>query len=94
MCDDGRGIIGCEVGRDVRVSLVGLSVCSDVGLGSDLEVERIGSLDLSVGVGRDVGVDVSALLVANSSCVTTLNPASIDDATSTGRAESRTDKAF
>lgn len=71
VCDDVRGIVGCDVGRDVRDWSVGLCVF-DVGLGSDLDVESMGSRDLSVGVGREVGLDVSVSLVARRLWVTML----------------------
>ena len=45
-------------------------------------------------VGRVVGVDEIMSLVANSCWVTTLKPASIDEATSLGRAASNTERAF
>jgi hypothetical protein len=45
-------------------------------------------------VGRVVGADDIASLVANSCCVTTLKPASSDEATSPGRAASNTERAF
>ena len=45
-------------------------------------------------VGRVVGVDEIISLVANSCWVTTLKPASIDEATSLGRAASNTERAF
>jgi hypothetical protein len=45
-------------------------------------------------VGRIVRVEGTVSLVANNCCVTTLNPASIDEATSVGRAASNTERAF
>lgn len=45
-------------------------------------------------VGRVVGLDETVSPVANSCCVTTLKPASIDEATSLGRAASSTERAF
>lgn len=95
---------GRLVGRDDEMSEIGLAVYLDVGLSLSLEVVGLGpGLDVEVviwSVGREgdesevVGLVVSALLVANRSCVTTLNPASIDDATSTGKAASSTERAF
>jgi hypothetical protein len=45
-------------------------------------------------VGRVVGLEETVSLVASSCCVTTLKPASIDEATSLGRAASNTERAF
>ena len=45
-------------------------------------------------VGRVVGFYETVSLVANNCCVTTLKPASIDEATSLGRAASNTERAF
>jgi hypothetical protein len=45
-------------------------------------------------VGRIVGFAETVSLVANNCCVTTLKPASIDEATSLGRAASNTERAF
>lgn len=83
-----------EIGLAVYLD-VGRSLSSeDVGLRSGLDVEVvIWSTDLEGGE-REVGLAVSALLVASRSCVTTLNPASMDDATSVGKAESSTERAF
>lgn len=58
---------------------------------------EVGTSDLSVwldGEGRDVGLVVSDSLVARSWCVTMLKPASKLEATSLGRAERNTSKAF
>jgi len=94
---------GRLVGRDDETSEFGFAVYLDVGLSFSREVVGRGpGLDLEVviwSVGRAcdervVDLVVSALLVANSSCVTTLNPASIDDATSLGRAASNTERAL
>ena len=69
------------------------------GAGSDLDVDiMVGPLDGN-DVGRVVGIDVvgtddTTLLVASNCCVTTLKPASIDEATSLGRAASNTERAF
>jgi len=46
------------------------------------------------GVGRVVGTVETTSLVANNCCVTALNPASSDEATSLGRAASNTERAF
>jgi hypothetical protein len=74
---------------------VGCSLCRELGdEGSDLDVEMMTGPVKGDCVGRVVGSDVPTSLVANSSCVTTLKPASIDDATSLGRAASNTERAF
>jgi hypothetical protein len=92
---------GRLVDWDDETSEIGLAVYLDVdcslsleGVRSGLDVEVvIWSTDLEGGE-REVGLGVSALLVASRSCVTTRNPASIDEATSTGKAESSTERAF
>jgi hypothetical protein len=99
MCD----FSGRLVDWDAEMSEIGLAVYLDVGrslssedagLRSGLDVEVvIWSIGFEGGE-REVGLAVSALLVASRSCVTTLNPASIDDATSAGKAESSTERAF
>jgi hypothetical protein len=74
---------------------VGCSLCRELGdEGSDLDVEMIAGPVKGDCVGRVVGSDVPTSLVANSSSETTLTPASIDDATSLGRAASNTERAF
>lgn len=99
MCD----FSGCLVDCDGEVSEVGLAVYIDVG--RSLSLEAVGlrfGLDVEVviwstgfeGGEREVGLGVSELLVASRSCVTTRNPASMEDATSTGRADSNTERAF
>ena len=101
--EDASDFSGRLVDRDDEMSDVGLAVYPDVGLSLSLRVVGLRpGLDVEVviwsiefeGDGREVGLVVSALLVANKSCVTTLNPASIDDATSTGSAASSTERAF
>lgn len=83
-----------EIGRAVYLD-VGRSLTSeDVGLRSGLEVDVVIWSTGFEGGESEVGLAVSALLVASKSCVTTLNPASMDDATSAGRAESSTERAF
>lgn len=101
VCDSSGSLV---VGRDVGSTEGGLAVYLEVGRSLSLEVGGLRSgLDVEVviwsigfeGDGSEVGLGVSALLlVASRSCVTTLNPASIDDATSAGRAESSTESAF
>jgi hypothetical protein len=99
MCD----FSGRLVDWDAEMSEIGLAVYLDVGRSLSLEVVGLRSgLDVEVviwstgfeGGEREVGLAVPALLVASRSCVTTLNPASIDDATSAGKAESSTERAF
>jgi hypothetical protein len=64
------------------------------GTGSDLDVEiMVGPFEGNE-VGRVVGFEEIVSLVASSCCVTTLKPASIDEATSLGRAASNTERAF
>lgn len=64
------------------------------GTGSDLDVEIMVGPFEGNDAGRVVGFDETVSLVANSCCVTTLKPASIDEATSLGRAASSTERAF
>jgi hypothetical protein len=84
-CEDEKSDIGLAVYLVVGRSLS----LDDVGLRSGREIEVV------IWSGeREVGLGLSALLVANRSCVATLNPASMEDATSAGSAESSTDRAF
>jgi len=84
-CDDEMSEIGLAVYLDVGRSLS----LEDVGLRSGLEIDVvIWSSEM------EVGLEVAALLVASRSCVATLKPASMEDATSEGRAESSTERAF
>lgn len=94
---------GLLVDWDAEMSEIGLAVYLDVGrslssedagLRSGLEVEVVIWSTGFEGEERGVGLAVSALLVVIRSCVTTLNPASIDDATSAGKADSSTERAF
>jgi hypothetical protein len=94
MCD----LSGRLVDWDTETSEIGLAVYLDVGRSLSLEDVGLRSgLDVEVVIWSgesEVGLGVSALLVASRSAVTTLNPASMEDATSTGRAESSTERAF
>jgi hypothetical protein len=109
-CEVGRNVsdnecsnVGCDVRRDdgcwsvgrAVYTEVGRSLCRELGdVGSDLEVEMMAGPVKGDCVGRVVGFDAPATLVANSSWETTLTPASIDEATSLGRAASNTERAF
>ena len=94
MCDPS----GRLVDWDTETSEIGLAVYLDVGRSLSLEDVGLRSgLDVEVVIWSgesEVGLGVSALLVASRSAVTNLNPASMEDATSTGRAESSTERAF
>jgi hypothetical protein len=61
---------------------------------SDLDVETTAGPSEGDCVGRVIGLGVPTMLVANSSCVATLKPASMDETTSLGRAASSTERAF
>jgi hypothetical protein len=93
-CDFSGRLVNCEDEK----SDIGLAVYLDVG--RSLSFEDVGLLfgleiDVVIWSGeREVGLGVSTLVVANISCVTTLNPASMEDATSAGSAESSTERAF
>jgi hypothetical protein len=78
-----------EVGRSLSKGC--LELC---GTGSDLDVEIMVGPSEGSEVGRVVGFEETVSLVASSCCVTTLKPASIDEATSLGRAASNTERAF
>lgn len=77
--------VGCSLSEGC------LELC---GTGSDLDVETMVGAFESNEVGRVVGFDETVSLVAKNCCVTTLKPASIDEATSLGRAASSTERAF
>jgi len=93
-CDFSGRLVDCEDEK----SDIGLAVYLDVG--RSLSLEDVGLLfgleiDVVIWSGeREVGLGVSTLVVANRSCVATLNPASMEDATSAGSAESSTERAF
>jgi hypothetical protein len=89
---------GRLVDWDAEMSEIGLAVYLDVGRSLLLEdVGLLSGLEIDVVIWSgemEVGLGVAALLVASRSCVTTLKPASMEDATSEGRAESSTERAF
>jgi hypothetical protein len=90
----GGCILGDAVGRKVG-SVVGCDVDCGVGcdVGSAVFDSALWDCD-ELSEGAFVGIRDSDVLVASNCCVTLLNPSSMLDATSLGKADSSTDSAF